>query len=102
MGAIAGINGRGYAQYQSFAAAKTLLDTPEVGPALGAINAARAIIQAEGGAVRWTDDGTTVPTAAVGMLLPEGAVVEEDVALHSFKFIEVDAAAKLNVSYYGI
>lgn len=101
MPAVGGINGKGYAQYQAFATAKTLSDAPEEGVALGSIDAARAIIQAEGGAVRWTDDGTT-PTAAIGMLLPEGAVIEEDVALHSFKFIEVDAGAILNVSYYGI
>ncbi len=40
-------------------------------PAAGAMEVLFAIIQSNGGTIRWTDDGTT-PTASVGMLIPSG------------------------------
>lgn len=59
-----------------------------------------AVIQCEGQAVRWRDDGTN-PTTTVGMRLALGAELEYDGDLSSIKFIEELTAAKLNVTYYG-
>lgn len=58
-----------------------------------------AIIQAEGQAVRWRDDGTA-PTAAIGMVIGVGGELSYDGNLNAIRFIEAAATAKLNVSYY--
>ncbi len=58
-----------------------------------------AYIQADGGNVRYTDDGT-VPTALIGMLLPDTGVLEYTGLLTNLKFILASGAPKLNVSYY--
>lgn len=58
-----------------------------------------AYVQAEGGAVRYRDDGTD-PAAGVGMLLVDGAVLEYSGKLSDLKFIEENGTPKLNVSYY--
>lgn len=58
-----------------------------------------ALIQATGKAVTWRDDGVD-PTSSVGMLLSDGALMEYAGALHAIKFIETDASAILNVTYY--
>lgn len=66
-------------------------------------NGARwARIVAESQAVRWTDDGKTAPTAAVGMPLAAGADPWiYDGNLGEIQFIQQAAGAKLNVSYYA-
>jgi hypothetical protein len=60
-----------------------------------------ALLQAEGQAIRWRDDGTA-PTAAIGMLLNVGdAPYPYDGDLAQIRFIQVAATATLNVSYYA-
>lgn len=58
-----------------------------------------AYVQVEGGQVRYRDDGVN-PTAAVGMLLVDGAVLEYAGDLSTLKFITESGTPKLNVSYY--
>lgn len=58
-----------------------------------------AIIQGETQSVRWRDDGTN-PTGTVGMLLVDAEELLYTGDLHSIRFIEAAASAKLNVSYY--
>lgn len=58
-----------------------------------------AYVQVEGGQVRYRDDGTD-PSAAVGMLLVDGAVLEYAGNLSTLKFITESGTPKLNVSYY--
>lgn len=59
-----------------------------------------ALIQAEAQNVRWQDDGTD-PTATIGMIITADSILIYDGDLSKMKFIEVVAAAKLNVSYYS-
>jgi hypothetical protein len=58
-----------------------------------------AYIQVESGQVRYRDDGVD-PTAAIGMLLVDGAVLEYAGDLSELTFIEESGTPKLNVSYY--
>ena len=59
-------------------------------------------MQAEGGNVRYTDDGTTVPTATVGMILYAGFPAEDYIGtISNLQFFEVTAGAKVNIFYYG-
>lgn len=67
------------------------LDVPE--------GARYAIIVPESYGVRWRDDGQD-PTASVGMPLVADSILEYSGDLSRLKFIEVQASAKLNVSYY--
>lgn len=78
------------------------LDTAALASAVGLTvpqDARLAIVQAEGEAVRWRDDGTD-PTGTVGMLLADGMDLPYAGALGSIKFIRVQAGAILNVAYY--
>lgn len=59
-----------------------------------------ALIQAETKTVRWRDDGVA-PDVNTGMLLTVNAVMEYDGDLGAIQFIETDASAKLNITYYG-
>lgn len=59
-----------------------------------------AVIQAEGAAVRWRDDGTA-PTASVGMLLPAGAELRYTGTLGALRLIQTDSGAVIDVSYYA-
>lgn len=81
----------GYVQVASVAAA--------VG--IGAIPAhAKAVyIQANGGDVRWRDDGAN-PTAGVGMLLPDGQTLKYVGAMKNLKFIDAGGTAKLDLTFY--
>jgi hypothetical protein len=58
-----------------------------------------ALIEIEDQNVRFRDDGTD-PTASVGTLLSIGQIFIYPGDMSLAKFIEVDAGAKLNVSYY--
>ncbi len=62
-------------------------------------NAIYVIIEPEGAAVRWRDDGTT-PTATIGMGLVSGAYLTYRGDLTKIAFIQQTASAKLNISYY--
>lgn len=59
-----------------------------------------ALIQAEGAAVRWRDDGVN-PTPSVGMRLPAGSELHYDGNMSAVRFIQEGSGAKLNISYYG-
>lgn len=59
-----------------------------------------AVIQAEGAAVRWRDDGIA-PSATVGMRVPAGSELRYDGDPNALKFIQEGSGAKLNISYYG-
>ncbi len=80
----------GYQQITSVASATGL--TPPSG-------ALKAMIVAEGNAVRWRDDGVD-PTATTGMPFANGAFFGYDGDLRRIKFIDQVSGAKLNVSYY--
>lgn len=58
-----------------------------------------AIIQAEGGEIRFRDDGTS-PTAAVGMIVASGDSIQYPGDLSAFEFIETGAITAVNITYY--
>lgn len=58
------------------------------------------LIQAEGQAVRWRDDGTD-PTATVGQLLAAGDSIGYQTAITKIKFIAAVAGGTVNVSFYA-
>lgn len=58
-----------------------------------------AYIQADGGNIRYRDDGS-VPTALIGMLLPDTGILEYTGDLSKLRFILASGTPKLNVSYY--
>lgn len=55
----------------------------------------------EAQAVRYTDDGTTTPTATVGMPVAVGTLFRYSGDLTAIKFIRQAAGAILNISFYG-
>lgn len=62
-----------------------------------------ALIQCETNDVRYRDDGTA-PTAAIGMRLFAGQVINYTggtAGLKALQFIPVTGSAVLNISYYG-
>lgn len=64
-------------------------------------NGARgALITASGQPARMRDDGTA-PTAAVGLLLAVGEVLDYSGNLHTLQFIETTASAAVDISYYS-
>jgi len=77
-------------------AASTALTRPAGSPGY-------AIIQCEGAgtSVRWTDDGVTTPTAAVGCLLLGGQELDYSGDLSMLRFILSVGVPILNISYYG-
>jgi hypothetical protein len=58
-----------------------------------------AVIQVEGQAVRWRDDGTA-PTASTGQLLQPSQQLVYSAGLSNIRFIQTTATATLTVSYY--
>lgn len=58
-----------------------------------------ALIQVEGAAVRYRDDGT-VPTAIAGMPLAAGAALQYNGSLSDLRFIQQNVGAVLNILYY--
>jgi len=81
----------GYVQYTDLANAMHL--EPPAG-------AGYAMLQAEGQAMRWRDDGQD-PTPTVGMRLDATGELRYDGDLSKFRIIGEAAGAILNVSYYG-
>lgn len=61
-----------------------------------------AVICAEGQNVRYSTDGTTTPTASVGMLLLQNQCVSfsGSLSLSKFRAIQAAATATLDVSYF--
>jgi len=81
----------GYVQVASVAAATGVGTVPA--------HTKAAYIQANGGDVRWRDDGVN-PTAAVGMLLTDGQVMKYIGKIADLKFIDAGGTAKLEVTFY--
>jgi hypothetical protein len=76
------------------------LTVPVRDPATGLTAKANfALITPEAKGVRWRDDGVA-PTASVGMPLAAGVTLQYDGDLSKIRFIEQEATAKLNISYY--
>lgn len=86
-----GSSPRGFEQIADLSSSAAL--TPPAGTAF-------AVINAEAQNVRWRDDGQD-PTAAVGMLLLKDTEFQYQGDLSSIRFIETEASATLNVSYYA-
>jgi hypothetical protein len=59
-----------------------------------------ALITPETQGVRWRDDGVA-PTASVGMPLAAGVTLQYDGDLTKIRFIQQNATAKLNISFYA-
>jgi hypothetical protein len=66
-----------------------------------------AAIQCEGADVRWTDDGLTTPTSAIGNILPYNAntyplteLLYNRGPLRNVKIIQASATAKANITFY--
>lgn len=58
-------------------------------------------VQCEAQNCRWTDDGTTTPTANVGMILAVGDIqIIQKSNFSKFKIIQAAASAKVNVTFY--
>lgn len=62
--------------------------------------ASHALIQAEGKAVRWRDDGTD-PTVADGLSIATDTIFSYHGALARIRFIETAATATLHVAFYA-
>ena len=71
------------------------LPTPPVGRPIMA-----AVIQCNGGTVRWRDDGTN-PTASIGMSLATGSELDYYGEMTAIKFIVSSGTPILDISYYG-
>lgn len=97
----------GYAQYLNVtnATAIDLANTPNSGVAVPLAitnsNPARiALIQTEGQAIRYRDDGTA-PTSTVGMPLATGTVLSYEGDLSTIQLIAQANNANISVLYYG-
>lgn len=81
----------GYQQITGLTSASSL--TPPVGARI-------ASIQAEGGTLRYRDDGTA-PTASTGMIISANGGVDYNGNLSAIKLIAATSGAVANVSYYA-
>jgi len=59
-----------------------------------------AVIQCQGGAVRWRDDGTA-PTATVGMTIASGAELDYVGDFYAIRFISSSGTPILDISLYA-
>jgi hypothetical protein len=62
-------------------------------------NATMALIEVEGQAIRWRDDGTA-PTAAIGMPVAVGQEWQYSGPLAALQLIAQSGTATVNISYY--
>ena len=81
----------GYQQITSMSSAVSLTIPP---------GTTMALIAPETKDVRWRDDGTA-PTTSVGMPLVVGTTLNYDGDLNRIRFIETEASAAINISYYA-
>lgn len=88
----------GYGQWLTLSPAKKLTDPPDTGVSMPNMSC-RCLIQAEGGDVRWRDDGVA-PTASLGMVIKQDQTLEYEGDLAKIQLIEVAAAGGINVSFY--
>jgi len=94
----------GHRQCASLATARTLTHATFVDPADGAktgipTGAKYAIVQAQGGTIRWRSDGVA-PTITSGQRIADGAQVRFTSNLRQLQFIEETAGLTLIVTYY--
>lgn len=68
--------------------------------AVAGIGPGYAIIQCQGGAVRWRDDGTD-PTTTVGMTIPANGELDYCGELTAIKFIASSGTPILDISIYS-
>lgn len=59
-----------------------------------------AIIQSNGGVVRWRDDATD-PTSSVGMVIPDGGELNYVGDFTAIKFIKSTGTPLLDISFYA-
>ncbi len=59
-----------------------------------------AIIQCNGGVVRWRDDGVA-PTSTVGMTIPDGGELDYTGDIANIQFIVGSSAPILDIALYG-
>ena len=97
----------GFAQYVGPAASTALTTAPATGVALPTVASATipipiiAAIQVDAQSIRYTDDGVTVPTATVGILIPTNSLFIYDGDLNAFRMIQTAVSATVNISYYA-
>lgn len=91
-GVYAKLRPLGYFQDTTIDAASTLGTIPA--------GASRAMIKVAAQAARWRDDGVD-PTAAIGMPLAVGEVLNYDGNLNAFRIISSVAGSELNVAFFG-
>jgi len=89
----------GYQQITSLATAVGLT-VPTLSPEGLQCSPSVAVIVPEGASIRWRDDGVN-PTAAIGMPVSVGSILEYDGDLTKVRFIQQSAGAVLNVVYYA-
>lgn len=82
----------GYRRVSASGSVFSLPDPPE--------GTRRAIVQAEGGDLRWRDDGTD-PTANLGMRIPAGGELRYDGADMAVLKLFGASGAIANISYYA-
>lgn len=59
-----------------------------------------AVIQCNGGAVRWRDDGSA-PTSSIGMSIPTGSELDYYGDLSIIQFIASTSSPVLDITYYA-
>ncbi len=63
--------------------------------------ASYAVVQANGGAVKYTTDGATTPTTSLGMTFASGATIYLSGPLMLANFQAIASAATLDVEYFA-
>ena len=67
--------------------------------AIDGIQVGYAVIQCQGGVVRWRDDGVA-PTSAIGMSIPSGSELDYVGEISALKFISSSGTPILDISLY--
>lgn len=88
----------GYVQIVNASLASATLITPLPTPPAG-FGLRMAIIQCNGGVVRWRDD-QTAPTASIGMSIPDGGELDYVGDITKIQFIASSGTPILDISLY--
>lgn len=65
----------------------------------GLLGVGFAMVQCQGGTVRWRDDGTA-PTAAIGMTIASGGELDYVGEMSAIRFITASGTPIVDISYY--
>lgn len=87
------------AGFQQIATATLVAAQPLTPPGIDRANL--AMIQAEGGSLRYRDDGT-VPDATTGTLIGQGETLPYNGDLSAIKIIRTAVGAQANIHYYRL